>query len=265
MVAGYDIGGGVAQHLILAKEAEVPCSSVVNGIMYYSWPVPGVARFRDPAVAAATTRDDVIAARRVSVVKALGHPASEAEIAEYLDPWTDPGVTRSWLALAGAAENRYTQEMLPALLRSRTPKLLVWDEDAPFQTVDNAERYARKIPETRLVRIKSAGHIPMENDPKTVAGALAEFFWCRTLTEGTDEGCGSRRLPERRAAARRLVGRPAPRRDHRVQRPRCRSLGCACRKLNPGILVMQPAQDWATKNVPGAIDGARDRCILLQG
>jgi hypothetical protein len=40
---------------------------------------------------------------------------------------------------------------------------------------------------------------------------------------------------------------------------------CACRKLNPGILVMQSAQGWATKNVPGAIDGARDRCILLQG
>jgi hypothetical protein len=39
----------------------------------------------------------------------------------------------------------------------------------------------------------------------------------------------------------------------------------ARRKLNPGILVMQPAQDWATKNVPGVIDGARDRCILLQG
>ena len=40
---------------------------------------------------------------------------------------------------------------------------------------------------------------------------------------------------------------------------------CACRKLNPGILVMQSAQDWATKNVPGAIDGARDRRIFLQG
>ena len=40
---------------------------------------------------------------------------------------------------------------------------------------------------------------------------------------------------------------------------------CAYRKLNPGILVMQSAQDWATKNVPGAIDGARDRCIFLQG
>jgi pimeloyl-ACP methyl ester carboxylesterase len=176
MVAGHDIGGGVAQHLMLAKEVEVPRVAVVNGIMYDSWPVPGVARFRDPAVAAATTRDDILAARRVSVVKALGRPASEAEIAEYLDPWTDPRVARSWLALAGAADHRYTMEMLPALLQSNTPKLLVWGEDDDFQTVDYGERYAREIPRTLLVRIKSAGHIPMENDPKAVAGALAGFF-----------------------------------------------------------------------------------------
>jgi pimeloyl-ACP methyl ester carboxylesterase len=35
---------------------------------------------------------------------------------------------------------------------------------------------AREIPETVLVRIKSAGHLLMENDPKAVAGALAELF-----------------------------------------------------------------------------------------
>jgi hypothetical protein len=34
---------------------------------------------------------------------------------------------------------------------------------------------------------------------------------------------------------------------------------------SPSILVMQSAQDWATKNVPDAVDGARDRCIFLQG
>jgi hypothetical protein len=37
------------------------------------------------------------------------------------------------------------------------------------------------------------------------------------------------------------------------------------RKLNPAILVMQSAEDWATKNAPGAIDGARDRRIFVQG
>jgi pimeloyl-ACP methyl ester carboxylesterase len=49
-------------------------------------------------------------------------------------------------------------------------------EDDAFQTVDYAERYAREIPVSVLVRIKSAGHIPMENDPKVAAGAQAEFF-----------------------------------------------------------------------------------------
>jgi pimeloyl-ACP methyl ester carboxylesterase len=52
----------------------------------------------------------------------------------------------------------------------------VWGEDDSFQTVDYAERYASEIPETKLVRIKSAGHIPMENDPNGVADALAQFF-----------------------------------------------------------------------------------------
>jgi hypothetical protein len=39
---------------------------------------------------------------------------------------------------------------------------------------------------------------------------------------------------------------------------------CACRKSNPNILVVRPAQDRAAKNGPGQFDGARDRRILLQ-
>jgi hypothetical protein len=40
--------------------------------------------------------------------------------------------------------------------------------------VPNATR--GEIPETRLVRVKSAGDIPMENDPGRVTKALADFF-----------------------------------------------------------------------------------------
>jgi pimeloyl-ACP methyl ester carboxylesterase len=176
MVAGHDIGGGVAQHLLVSGAVEIPRIALVNAVMYDSWPVPGVARFRDPAVAAATSTADVLAARRVSVIKALARPASEAEIAEYLDPWRDPRVARSWLALAGAADNRYTVELLPALRKSTTAKLLVWGEDDEFQRVENAERFAAEMPSTTLLRIPSAGHIPMENDPGAVARALAAFF-----------------------------------------------------------------------------------------
>ncbi len=36
-------------------------------------------------------------------------------------------------------------------------------------------------------------------------------------------------------------------------------------KSNPDIFVVQPAENWAAKNVPGPLDGARDRRILFQG
>jgi hypothetical protein len=34
---------------------------------------------------------------------------------------------------------------------------------------------------------------------------------------------------------------------------------CAYRKLNPSVLVMQPAQDRTAKNVSGPLNGARQR------
>ncbi|MBR0873290.1 alpha/beta hydrolase [Bradyrhizobium tropiciagri] len=176
MLAGHDIGGGVAQYVLVSGAVEVSRLALVNAVMYNSWPAPAVARFRDPAVAAATSTEDVVAARRESVAKALARPASEAEMTEYLQPWTDPRVARSWLALAGAADHRHTLELLPQLGQSDTPKLLVWGEDDQFQTIDYAERFVREIPASRLIKIKAAGHIPMENNPQAVARALAGFF-----------------------------------------------------------------------------------------
>ncbi|MFC5832266.1 alpha/beta fold hydrolase [Nonomuraea insulae] len=175
-VAGHDIGGAIAQHLLAGGVAKVGRLALVNSVTYDSWPVPGVARYRDPAVVAATTVEDVLAARRTAVTTALARPASEEELADYLGPWNDPRVCRSWMALAGAADSRYTLDLVPALRAGATPKLLVWGEEDTFQEVRHAERFAAEMPDTRLVRVAGAGHIPMENDPVRVAGALAEFF-----------------------------------------------------------------------------------------
>jgi pimeloyl-ACP methyl ester carboxylesterase len=175
-LAGHDIGGGIAQHLLVDGKLEVSRLALVNGVMLDSWPAPAVARYSDPAVAAATTPADILAARRISVMAALARPASEEEITAYLEPWTDPRVARSWLSLARAADARYTLDIVPALRASAVPKLLVWGEDDAFQRIEFAERFAKDIPHTTLVRIAAAGHIPMENNPQAVAHALIGFF-----------------------------------------------------------------------------------------
>jgi hypothetical protein len=129
------------------------------------------ARFRDPAVAAATTRDDVPAARRMSVVKATDVRQAR-RIAEYLDPWTDPRVARSWLALAGAAENRYTQEML--MLQSRIEASWCGARMSHFRR--STCRTLRAEDPRNSAGFDQAGRRSSDGDPKAVAGALAEFF-----------------------------------------------------------------------------------------
>ncbi|GLH99346.1 alpha/beta fold hydrolase [Phytohabitans aurantiacus] len=175
-VAGHDIGGAIAQHLLVHDRLDVSRLALVNSVTYDSWPVAGVARFRDPRVVAAITADEILAARRQAVTAALAGAATEERIADYLDPWADARVRRSWMALAGAADNRYTRDAVPALRQDATPKLLIWGEDDGFQKVEYAERFAAEMPHTTLIRIPNAGHIPTENAPAQVARALADFF-----------------------------------------------------------------------------------------
>ncbi|MFE3519192.1 alpha/beta fold hydrolase [Streptomyces sp. NPDC059166] len=175
-VAGHDIGGAIAQHLAVGGSGEVARLALVNSVTYDSWPVPGVQRFRNPEVVDSTSVEELLAARRAAVTAALARPATEAEISEYLDPWRSRRVGRSWMALAGAADSRYTLDLVPAMRASDTPKLLVWGEDDTFQGITYAERFAEEMPHTALVRVPDAGHIPMENDAKAVATALSAFF-----------------------------------------------------------------------------------------
>ncbi|MBB5916243.1 pimeloyl-ACP methyl ester carboxylesterase [Nocardia transvalensis] len=174
-VAGHDIGGAVGQDLVVRGRLEVSRLALVNSVAYDSWPAPHVARFQDPAAAAAVTGDDLLAARRHALVDNLAGAATADRIADYLDPWTDPRVRRSWLAMVAAADNRYTRDLVPALRRSATPTLLVWGEDDPFERVEYAERFVSEIPHATLVRIPGAAHIPTENAPDRIARALGEF------------------------------------------------------------------------------------------
>jgi pimeloyl-ACP methyl ester carboxylesterase len=195
-VAGHDIGGAVAQHLLVHERLEVQRLALVNSVTYDSWPVSSVVRFRDPD--AVIPAEALLTARRQAVTEALAGAATEQRISEYLEPWTREGVRRSWIHLAGAADCRYTMELLPALRRSTTPKLLVWGEDDGFQKVSYAERFVSEIPHTRLIRIADAGHIPMENAPSRVALALADFFMFEhhpnvTVLDSDDgSSCGAR-------------------------------------------------------------------------
>jgi len=175
-IAGHDIGGAIAQRLAVRGTPTVERLALVNSVTYDSWPVPGVGRYRDPEVVAATTAGELVEARRTALTAAIGRPIDGDELTEYLSPWTDLRVARSWMALAGAADPRYTLELVEDLAAAAVPTLLVWGEEDTFQRVEFAERYAAEIPGATLLRLPGSGHIPMESAPEATAAALAEWF-----------------------------------------------------------------------------------------
>jgi hypothetical protein len=101
----------------------------------------------------------------------LAGAAPEQRIADYLEPWTEPRVRRSWLVMAAAAESRYTRDLVPALRRSTTPTLLSWGANGRFEKVEYAG-------ETRKPRssISRKRVTPYRERPGKVANALVDFF-----------------------------------------------------------------------------------------
>lgn len=107
----------------------------------------------------------------------------ESATAEYLSPWDDERCIRSWMAMAAAAEARYTLDLVPALREHPPPTLLVWGADDEFQPISYAERFAAEVPAATLARIPNARHIPTEDDPDRVAGELLAFLELIAVTE----------------------------------------------------------------------------------
>lgn len=107
-LAGRDTGGAVAQHVAVSAEDRVSKLALVNSVLYDSWPVPALSRFRDdPEYARNITSDELVEQRREALRKATTRELSEAEKEEYLSPRRTEDGTRSWTAMAEAADVLY--------------------------------------------------------------------------------------------------------------------------------------------------------------
>lgn len=173
-LGGHDIGGGIAQHLA-ATSGRVNKLVLMNSVMFDSWPVPAVERFRDPQVRAATTAAELLEARAVSTQRAVKRTLSEEELADYLSPWTEPARHSSWMAMAAAADPHYTLDLVPLLQETHIPTRLVWGTEDDFQKVSFAHRYVTEITGSDLVEVNGK-HIPTEDAPDAVAHAILEHL-----------------------------------------------------------------------------------------
>lgn len=173
-VAGHDIGGGIAQYLA-AYTGRASRMVLMNAVMFDSWPVPAVERFRDPAVRESVTAEQLQEGRREATRKAVSRQLTEDQLTDYLSPWQSPARSRSWMAMAAAADNVHTRALVPALKEAAIPTRLVWGRDDEFQKIEFARRYVSEIPASDLIEVPGK-HIPTEDSPKEVTEAILDHL-----------------------------------------------------------------------------------------
>jgi pimeloyl-ACP methyl ester carboxylesterase len=107
--------------------------------------------------------------------KAVARPLSQDEVEDYVSPWHSPARARSWMAMAAAADPRFTSDLVDGLIGRDLPTALIWGEDDQFQKIEFAERFVSRVPRASLERV-AGRHIPQEDSPDRVAELLINFL-----------------------------------------------------------------------------------------
>ena len=176
-VVGHDIGGAVAQRLVVAHPEQVRKLMLIDSVLYDSWPAPPMVKLGDPQNHY-RMKGDQLAKKFIERLPAGIHH-KEVATAEMLQGWMAPYSTDegklSLIRNAAALNTNHTMEILSDLKQLSMPKRLLWGEKDPFQPIAEAEKFAREMPACDLVRVPDSDHFLPFEKPDEVARHRASF------------------------------------------------------------------------------------------
>lgn len=176
VLAGHDLGGGVAQ-IVAARHPRL-CAGLLltNCVGYDYWPVPEVRLLQamGPVVA---RMPDLFLRLVLRVLMARGHEDHEraAESFEvHCEPYLRHDGATALVRQLRALDARDTMSVADRLPRLDIPVTVLWGTSDPFLDVRHGERLARGLG-TRLRPIEGASHFTPEDRPGEIADALNEL------------------------------------------------------------------------------------------
>lgn len=140
------------------------------------------------SVRLAATQPEVV--RRLVLVAPAGVPAGRSMLghliplllaARYATPAFMPVLIRDALKMGPmtlwrAARDLLTEDVREDLRKIESPTLLVWGENDPLIPPTVGDLLQEEIPNSRLVLLQNAGHVPMFDRPREFDAALLAFL-----------------------------------------------------------------------------------------
>ncbi|TMC63223.1 MAG: alpha/beta fold hydrolase [Chloroflexota bacterium] len=180
-VIGHDIGGGVAQLMAVDEPQRVARLTLIDSAVDNNWPVPVIARLKEPAWDQIMVNIDLRKGLREGLEK--GMVTADRVTDEVVDEWTRPfqdlGGRRAYLRAARALNNRDLVSRSKHLEELETPTLILWGANDAFLEPRWAEVLQRKFRSSTVEIIDPGGHFLPLDRPDAVVEAITRFLTTR--------------------------------------------------------------------------------------
>lgn len=177
-VVGHDIGGGIAQLLAVRYPWAVRKLVLIDTIAYDSWPVPEIARLKEPVWDQIMETLDLAKGFKKGFLRGVFHQerVTDQLIAEYVRPFEGFEGRMAYLRAARALRTEDLLAHVKAIEALQIPVLIIWGEGDEFQPLRYGQTLKERLPNARLVVVPEAGHFILEDKPEEVARLIQGFL-----------------------------------------------------------------------------------------
>ncbi|WP_432487865.1 alpha/beta fold hydrolase [Kineococcus sp. SYSU DK018] len=174
VVAGHDLGGGVTQILATTAPQRVAAATVIDGVCYDGWPVPGIKALKLAwPVLERLPANALEKVLRTALRPLFAHQDRAGQAVDrFVAPWLEPGGGHRLARHLRSLDSVYTQAVAPFLPRLDVPLEVVWGQLDHQMKPRYGERLAREVPGANLTRVQDASHFVPVDRPDVVAEAV---------------------------------------------------------------------------------------------
>lgn len=177
VMAGHDLGGGVAQIAAISHTGLCAGLFITNAIGYDSWPIPSVKMMQTLGAAVRHLPDPLFELVFRSFLY-RGHERSEAAEAAFEKYWPNyaqHGGAEAFIRQVDALDTADTLSVADELPELNVPARVVWGAADGFQKIEYGERFARDL-RAPLRRIEGGKHFTPEDHPELVAEEINQLL-----------------------------------------------------------------------------------------